>query len=140
MKPGKQRGKAVRVRYIVPVMFRLQKPAKPATTSAKGDVYEIVEKNPEFPGGQAALMQFLSKNTKYPAEAQKAGKQGRVLLQMIIDKEGNITNLKVAQGVDPLLDAEALRVIGSMPKWKPGTQKGMPVNVRYTIPVMFRVQ
>ena len=95
---------------------------------------------PEFPGGMGGLMQYLSKNIKYPVEAQKAGTQGRVMIQVIIDKNGNITNPKVIQPVDPLLDTEAIRVTASMPKWKPGTQRGMPVNVKYTFPIVFRLQ
>ncbi len=159
-KPGMQKGKAVRVKYTVPVMFRLSddgqkeeyKPiAKIDETVVVGygskqvpaeedPVFEVVENMPEFPGGMGGLMQYLSKNIKYPVEAQKAGIQGRVIMQVIIDKNGNVTNPKVTQPVDPLLDTEAIRVTASMPKWKPGTQRGMPVNVKYTFPIVFRLQ
>ncbi|WP_294607243.1 M56 family metallopeptidase [uncultured Bacteroides sp.] len=159
-KPGMQKGKAVRVKYTVPVMFRLSddgqkeeyKPVPkidetvvvgyvPKQTPAEEDpIFEVVENMPEFPGGMGGLMQYLSKNIKYPVEAQKAGIQGRVIMQVIIDKNGNVTNPKVTQPVDPLLDTEAIRVTTSMPKWKPGTQRGMPVNVKYTFPIVFRLQ
>lgn len=86
------------------------------------------------------MMQYIARNLKYPTEAQKAGVQGKIIVEMIINKEGNITVPKVTRPVHPLLDAEAIRVIGSMPKWKPGTQKGQPVNVKYSVPIMFRLQ
>lgn len=159
-KPGMQKGQPVRVKYTVPVMFRLSdngqkeeyKPVPkidetvvvgyvPKQVPAEEDpVFEVVENMPEFPGGMGGLMQYLSKNIKYPVEAQKAGIQGRVTMQVIIDKNGNVTNPKVTQPVDPLLDTEAIRVTASMPKWKPGTQRGMPVNVKYTFPIVFRLQ
>ena len=162
-KPGTQRGKAVKARFTVPVMFKLPEDAKgepayapvntqleeivavaykPSTPNAKveGDVFEVVEHMPEFPGGVQGMMQYIARNLKYPTEAQKAGVQGKIIVEMIINKEGNITVPKVTRPVHPLLDAEAIRVIGSMPKWKPGTQKGQPVNVKYSVPIMFRLQ
>ena len=159
-KPGMQKGQPVRVKYTVPVMFRLSddgqkeeyKPipkidetvvvgyASKQAPAEEDPVFEVVENMPEFAGGMGGLMQYLSKNIKYPVEAQKAGIQGRVIMQVIIDKNGNVTNPKVTQPVDPLLDTEAIRVTASMPKWKPGTQRGMPVNVKYTVPIVFRLQ
>lgn len=162
-KPGMQRGQAVRVKYTVPVMFRLtpdeKKPeqeympvneqpsevvavgsAPTSPAELKGDVFEVVENMPEFPGGMGGLMQYISRNIKYPVEAQKAGIQGRVIIQIVVDKDGNAGHAKVIQGADPLLDAEALRLAGNMPKWKPGTQRGQAVNVKYTFPIMFRLQ
>lgn len=159
-KPGMQKGQPVRVKYTVPVMFRLSddgqkeeyKPipkidetvvvgyASKQAPAEEDPVFEVVENMPEFAGGMGGLMQYLSKNIKYPVEAQKAGIQGRVIMQVIIDKDGNVTNPKVTQPVDPLLDTEAIRVTASMPKWKPGTQRGMPVNVKYTFPIVFRLQ
>ena len=159
-KPGMQKGQPVRVKYTVPVMFRLSddgqkeeyKPipkidetvvvgyASKQAPTEEDPVFEVVENMPEFAGGMGGLMQYLSKNIKYPVEAQKAGIQGRVIMQVIIDKNGNVTNPKVTQPVDPLLDTEAIRVTASMPKWKPGTQRGMPVNVKYTFPIVFRLQ
>ena len=159
-KPGMQKGQPVRVKYTVPVMFRLsddgqKEEYKPIpkidetvvvgytskqAPAEEDPVFEVVENMPEFAGGMGGLMQYLSKNIKYPVEAQKAGIQGRVIMQVIIDKNGNVTNPKVTQPVDPLLDTEAIRVTASMPKWKPGTQRGMPVNVKYTFPIVFRLQ
>ena len=160
-KPGTQKGKPVRVKYTVPVMFRLpdedkKKEYKPVpkieetvvvgygtrkeSPVEEGQVFEVVEQMPSFPGGTEGLMRYLSKNIKYPVGAQKAGTQGRVVVEEIIDANGNVTNPKVSQGVDPLLDAEAIRVTANMPKWQPGTQRGQAVNVRYTFPIIFRLQ
>ena len=111
-----------------------------APTDGGEEVYEVVEKMPEFPdGGMPGLMKYLSANIRYPEAAHKAGTQGRVTVQFVVGKDGSIGNVGILRGVDPNLDAEAIRVISSMPKWKPGTQKGEPVNVRYTVPVMFRL-
>ena len=160
-KPGTQKGKPVRVKYTVPVMFRLpdedkKEEYKPVpkieetvvvgygtrkeSPVEEGQVFEVVEQMPSFPGGTEGLMRYLSKNIKYPVGAQKAGTQGRVVVEVIIDANGNVTNPKVSQGVDPLLDAEAIRVTANMPKWQPGTQRGQAVNVRYTFPIIFRLQ
>lgn len=104
-------------------------------------IFEIVEEAPEFiNGGMAGLMQYLSKNIKYPTIAQENGTQGRVVVQFVVNRDGSIVDAKVMRGVDPYLDKEALRVINSMPKWKPGKQRGKPVRCRYTVPVMFRLQ
>ena len=160
-KPGTQRGKPVRVKYTVPVMFRLpdedkKEEYKPVpkieetvvvgygtrqeSPVEEGQVFEVVEQMPSFPGGPEGLMRYISKNIKYPVGAQKAGTQGRVMIEVIIDTNGNVTNPKVSQGVDPLLDAEAIRVTSNMPKWQPGTQRGQAVNVKYTFPIIFRLQ
>ena len=104
------------------------------------EVFQVCEEMPEFPGGIQELQKFLSKNIKYPAIAQENGVQGRVIVQFVITKEGDIVEPKVARGVDPALDAEALRVIQMMPKWKPAKQRGQAVNVKYTVPVVFRLQ
>lgn len=151
-KPGTQKGEPVNVRYTVPVMFRLtpepvekidemivvgyRNPDAPVT----GEVYEVADKMPEFPGGMTGLMQHLSKNIRYPAEAHTNNIQGRVVVSVIINTEGKVTNAKIVQGVAPSLDAEALRVTGTMPDWIPGTKDGKPVNVKYTFPVVFRLQ
>ena len=103
-------------------------------------IFEVVENMPDFPGGQAALMQYLAKNIKYPTIAQENGTQGRVTVQFVVKKDGSIVDAKVLRGVDPYLDKEAVRVIMGMPKWKPGMQRGKPVRVKYTVPVMFRLQ
>lgn len=104
-------------------------------------VFVIVEKMPEFPGGQQALWNFLANNVKYPVIAQESGIQGRAVCQFIINRDGSITDVEVVKSAgDPSLDKEALRLIKSMPKWNPGRQKGYPVRVKYTVPVNFRLQ
>lgn len=108
-------------------------------TSMDDDVYEVVEKMPEFPGGIAELMKYLSSNIKYPVEAHKAGIQGRVVVSFIVNKDGTVKDAKIVRSVDKSIDAEALRVISAMPKWLPGYQNGKAVKVRYTVPVTFRL-
>ncbi|NDV65614.1 energy transducer TonB [Bacteroides sp. 224] len=103
-------------------------------------IFEVVENMPEFPGGNAALMKFLSEKIKYPTIAQENGTQGRVIIQFVVNRDGSVVDPQVVRGVDPYLDKEALRVIGLMPKWKPGMQRNKPVRVKYTVPVMFRLQ
>lgn len=95
----------------------------------------MVEQMPQFPGGQAEMMQFISKNMKYPTIAQENGTQGRVTCQFVVGADGKVRDVKVLRGVDPYLDKEAVRVIMSMPKWIPGKQNGKAVSVKYTIPV-----
>ena len=102
--------------------------------------FDVVEQMPQFPGGPAALMEFLSKNVKYPQEAYKNGIQGRVIVTFVINKDGSISDAKVVKSVDPQLDEEALRVVHSMPNWIPGRQNGEPVNVKYTVPITFKLQ
>ena len=106
---------------------------------APRDVFDVVEKMPEFPGGPQELFGFLAKTIKYPAEAEKAGTQGRVIATFVVRKDGSISDAHVVKSVDPLLDAEALRVINAMPAWTPGTQSGRTVNVKYTVPITFRL-
>ncbi len=104
---------------------------------AKEEAFDVVEEMPEFPGGPKALMDYLMTNVKYPKTAFDANIQGRVIAQFVVDKEGTVRDAHVVKSVDPALDAEALRVINNMPKWKPGRQNGKVVNVKYTIPVSF---
>ena len=114
----------------------------PAEVAAKlkGAVSGASEEMPEFPdGGTAGLMKYLAANIRYPESAKKAGKQGRVIVQFVVCKDGSITNVSTLRDIDPALDAEAIRVISAMPKWKPGRQKGKEVDVKYTVPVMFRL-
>ena len=103
-------------------------------------VFDVVEEMPSFPGGQGALMSFLSSNIKYPVVAQENGVQGRVIVGFVVERDGSITDVKVMRSVDPSLDREAQRVVKSMPKWKPGKQNGSAVRVKYTVPVVFRLQ
>ena len=104
-------------------------------------IFVVVEKMPEFPGGQQALFKYLSENVKYPVIAQENGIQGRVICQFVVNRDGSIVDVEVVRsGGDPSLDKEAVRVIKSMPKWKPGQQRGKPVRVKYTVPVNFKLQ
>ena len=104
-------------------------------------VFVVVESMPEFPGGQQALFKYLSENVKYPVIAQENGIQGRVICQFVVNKDGSIVDVEVVRsGGDASLDKEAIRVIKSMPKWKPGKQRGKPVRVKYTVPVNFKLQ
>ena len=103
-------------------------------------IFQVVEQMPEFPGGMMAAMEFLAKNIKYPAAAQEAKIEGRVIVQFVVGKDGSISDVKIARGVSPDLDAEAMRVVSLMPKWNPGKQRGQAVSVKYTMPIMFRLQ
>lgn len=103
-------------------------------------VFVIVEDMPEYPGGNQALMKYLGESIKYPIIAQENGIQGRVICQFVVNKDGSIVDVEVVRSVDPSLDKEAVRVVKAMPKWKPGQQRGKPVRVKYTLPVVFRLQ
>lgn len=103
-------------------------------------VFFIVEEMPDFPGGQLALRKFIAQAIKYPVIAQENGIQGKVFVNFVVAKDGTVTNAKIARGVDPSLDKEALRVVNSLPKWKPGKQGGKPVRVSYTVPINFVLQ
>ncbi|MDH6343860.1 protein TonB [Parabacteroides sp. PFB2-12] len=103
-------------------------------------IHTIVEEMPAFPGGNAALMKFISQAINYPVVAQENGVFGRVTCSFVINTDGSIVDIEVLRGVDPSLDKEAVRVIGTMPKWKPGMQRDKPVRVRYTLPIVFRLQ
>lgn len=106
----------------------------------ESQVFFIVEDMPEFPGGELALRKFIANAIKYPVIAQENGIQGKVYVNFVVDKDGSITAAKIARGVDPSLDKEALRVVNSLPKWKPGMQRGKPVKVSYTVPISFVLQ
>ena len=114
--------------------------AQPEPKPEVEKVFEVVEQMPTFPGGDKALMDYLSNNIKYPAVAQENGVQGRVVISFVVEKDGSITDVKVARSVDPSLDKEATRVVKSMPRWIPGRQNGSPVRVKYNVPVAFRLQ
>lgn len=105
-----------------------------------GKVYEQVEQMPEFPGGQTELINFLMKSVKYPRECMEKSIQGKVFVSFVVGKKGSVLNAKVVRGVDALLDAEALRVVNTMPEWIPGKQKGKKVAVQFTIPISFKLQ
>ena len=113
-------------------------PVKPKEEENK--VFDVVEQMPSFPGGMAALMAYLQKNIKYPPVAEENGIQGRVVCSFVVERDGSVTDIKVAKSVDPSLDKEAVRVVGAMPRWIPGKQNGQSVRVKYTLPVTFRLQ
>ena len=100
-------------------------------------MYDIVEQMPEYPGGLTALMNYLRTNTRYPAAAQKAGIEGRVIVSFIVEPNGSVSNVEIVRSVDTDLDQEALRVVRQMPKWKPGKQDGSIVRVKFHLPIKF---
>ena len=103
-------------------------------------IFQVVEEMPEFPGGMGEAMKFLAKNIKYPVAAQQAKIEGRVIVQFVVERDGSISDIHAMRGVNPDLDAEAIRVVSLMPKWKPGKQRGKAVPVKFTMPIMFRLQ
>lgn len=113
---------------------------EPPKHEEENKVFDIVEQQPMFPGGQTALMKYLFEHTKYPVVAQENGVQGRVTVQFVVEKDGSISDVHVLRGVDPSLDKEAVRVVKSMPRWTPGKQNGINVRVNYRVPVLFRLQ
>jgi TonB family protein len=118
----------------------LVKKEMPKTLDSEEEIFFIVEYMPEFPGGEVALRTFIANNIEYPAIAQENGIQGRVYVTFVVTKDGSVANAKIARGVDPILDKEALRVVNSLPKWQPGKQRGQEVNVSYTVPINFALQ
>ena len=114
--------------------------ARLVARETKNEVFMVVEQMPEFPGGDIALLNFIRQQVKYPAESMEKNEQGRVICQFVVDKIGNIRDIEVLRGISPLLDQEAMRVLKAMPRWKPGMQKGVPVDVRYTVPIRFSLQ
>lgn len=117
-------------------------PPPPPVESQKVEnvVFFIVDEMPEYPGGDKELMSFIGRSVKYPPEAVKKGIQGKVFVSFVVGSDGFVSNAKIARGVDPMLDAEALRVVKSMPKWTPGKQDGKDVAVQYTIPINFALK
>lgn len=104
------------------------------------EVFVLVEQMPKFPGGDPALLRFINQSIKYPVIAQENGIQGRVVCSFVVNRDGSVVDVEVVRGVDPSIDKEAMRVVGSMPKWEPGSQRGKPVRVRFTVPITFRLQ
>jgi protein TonB len=129
---SEETGQAVEVKYVQQVVEEEE--------PEEQEIFQVVEEMPEFPGGMGECMKFLGKNIKYPTISQENGVQGKVIVQFVVNKDGTVVDPVVVRSVDPYLDKEALRVINSMPKWKPGKQRGKPVRVRYTVPVTFRLQ
>ena len=108
-----------------------------AEIAPKDSIYAVVDVMPEFPGGMQAMMEFLKNNLRYPEELKAKGTQGNVVVQFVVDKEGSLTDVQVLRSVHPQMDAEAIRVVKAMPRWKPGMQDGKAVAVKYTVPVIF---
>ena len=109
------------------------------TEPDENGIFQVVETQPEFPGGMAELMKYLQKNIRYPKICKEQRVQGRVIVQFVVNADSTITDVNVVKPVNPYLDQEALRVVKAMPKWKPGEQRGEPVRVRFTLPVTFRL-
>ena len=105
----------------------------------KNEVYQIVDKMPEFPGGEKALLNYISENIVYPQSAKDKNISGRVFVSFVIEKDGSVSDVKVMRGIDEECDAEAIRVVKAMPKWKPGMDNGKPVKVSYMLPVNFKL-
>lgn len=103
------------------------------------EVFYIVENMPEFPGGELAMRKYLSEHVQYPEIAKENGLAGKVFVQFVVNAKGEVENVKIARGVDPALDKEAIRVVQSLPKWKPGSQLGKPVKVSFTVPINFQL-
>jgi TonB family protein len=134
---------------VVVVAYGIQKKQESAAKDSNNEsnpnssnkkIFTIVEQMPEFPGGAIALRKHIAQQVKYPASAQEAGIQGNVFVSFVINSFGAVSDVKVVKSVDPALDHEAIRVIYSMPKWKPGFQQGKAVDVAYTMPVEFILQ
>ncbi|CDD19516.1 putative TonB protein [Prevotella sp. CAG:732] len=141
---GTENKEGVKDRTVEAVRNDIAVAAPPPPPAPKPEVankvFDVVEEMPSFPGGQGALMAFLSSNIKYPVVAQENGVQGRVIVGFVVEKDGSISDVKVMRSVDPSLDREAQRVVRAMPRWKPGKQNGSAVRVKYTVPVVFRLQ
>ena len=127
---------------VVKVAFEANRSEKEESegTPDSNKAYDVVDEMPQFPGGPSALFEFISKNIQYPKEAEDANLQGRVIVSFVVEKDGSVSNAKVVRPIDPLLDAEALRVVNSMPKWIPGKQNGEAFRMKYTVPVTFRLE
>ena len=141
---GTENKAGVKDRTVEAVRSEIAVAAPPPPPAPKPEVatkvFDVVEEMPSFPGGNAALMSYLNSNTKYPVVAQENGVQGRVIISFVVERDGSISDVKVARSVDPSLDREAQRVVKSMPRWTPGKQNGQTVRVKYTVPVVFRLQ
>ena len=141
---GTENKEGVKDRTVEAVRSEIAVAAPPPPPAPKPEVatkvFDVVEEMPSFPGGNGALMSYLNGNTKYPVVAQENGVQGRVIVSFVVERDGSISDVKVARSVDPSLDREAQRVVKSMPRWSPGKQNGSTVRVKYTVPVVFRLQ
>ena len=141
---GTENKEGVKDRTVEAVRSEIAVAAPPPPPAPKPEVatkvFDVVEEMPSFPGGNGALMSYLNGNTKYPVVAQENGVQGKVIISFVVERDGSISDVRVARSVDPSLDREAQRVVKSMPRWTPGKQNGQTVRVKYTVPVVFRLQ
>ena len=148
--PTKQSGIRANVWFTLPITFKLDEAPSNLQTDESEDmandtihnreiIFRHVEQMPEFPGGEAALMKFINENLRYPVAAIENGIQGRVVVQFVVKKDGSVGDVKVIRGIDPTLDQEAIRVCKTLPKFIPGIQNGIPVDVWFTIPVIFKL-
>ena len=152
-KPAISNGRQVRSKFHVTILFQkiifentgdvvcYPEPKSEISQSNENDdqIYNVVQKHPEFPGGQKALYEYLKTNLVYPKSVQDSSIQGRAFLSFVVEKDGSITNIKVIRGVLPALDTEAIRVVSMMPKWKPATIRDTVVRSRYILPVLFKI-
>ncbi|WP_443702603.1 TonB family protein [Prevotella sp.] len=125
---------------VLKAVEEIATPEPPKQEAEQNKVFDVVEQQPQFPGGMGALNQWLGSNIKYPAMAAENGIEGRVIVQFVVERDGSVSGVHVVRGVDPSLDREATRVVAQMPKWIPGKQNGSAVRVKYTVPVTFRLQ
>ncbi len=125
---------------VLKAVEEIATPEPPKQEAEQNKIFDVVEQQPQYPGGMGALNQWLSSNIKYPAMAAENGIEGRVIVQFVVERDGSVSGAHVVRGVDPSLDKEATRVVAQMPKWIPGKQNGSAVRVKYTVPVTFRLQ
>ena len=104
------------------------------------NAYDVVEQMPCFPGGQGKLVEFIEENMQYPKECAEKGIYGRVIVAFVVERDGQLSNIRVVKSVHPALDKEALRIVNLMPRWIPGKQNGVTVRVKYIIPIRFSVK
>lgn len=125
---------------VLKAVEEIATPEPPKQEAEQNKVFDVVEQQPQYPGGMGALNQWLGSNIKYPVMAAENGIEGRVVVQFVVERDGSVSGVHVVRGVDPSLDKEATRVVSAMPKWIPGKQNGSAVRVKYTVPVTFRLQ
>ena len=107
--------------------------------TVEDEIFVVVEKMPEFPGGNEAMAQYITDNIKYPQKAKRKKISGKVFVSFIVEKDGSVSNVEVIRGIGGGCDEEAIRVVSNMPKWEPGTQRGKPVRVKYILPLNFKI-
>ena len=125
---------------VLKAVEEIATPEPPKQEAEQNKVFDVVEQQPQYPGGMGALNHWLASNIKYPVMAAENGIEGRVVVQFVVERDGSVSGVHVVRGVDPSLDKEATRVVSAMPKWIPGKQNGSAVRVKYTVPVTFRLQ